>query len=64
MVFKDLSRRKQSCPRLVILLALVSSFPVFRNPAPAQLRRQAGKSNLTISYTQEMPPASAFKPVI
>ncbi len=60
MVFKDPSRRKQSCARLVILLALVFTFLSFAKPGAAQLGGKPEKSNLTISYTQA---SGAFTPL-
>ena len=60
MVFKGPSRRKQSCARLVILLALVFTFLSFAKPGAAQLGGKPEKSNLTISYTQA---SGAFTPL-
>lgn len=60
MVFKGPSGGKQSCARLVILIAIVFTFLSFANSAAAQLGGKPEKSNLTISYTQA---SGAFTPL-
>lgn len=60
MAFKGPSRRRQSCARLVISLALVFTFLSFAKPGGAQLGGKPEKSNLTISYTQA---SGAFTPL-
>ncbi len=54
------AEEKQSCARLVILLALVFTFLSFAKPGAAQLGGKPEKSNLTISYTQA---SGAFTPL-